>query len=153
MVHSVEIGFKYLQLASRDSSNEKLTTDTHSSPVRMSYGVCFVSSNYGGWFNIKILSYQYRKSHYGDKTILWPSYLHNGISYTGKTTSLYWIRALISICFSSVISVLHVTLCYIGLGLVIMGLHCLISLQHMKSFDGDIYGANFKRKSTHTKCK
>ena len=29
-------------------------------------------------------SYQYRKSHCGDKTILRPSYLHNGISYTGK---------------------------------------------------------------------
>ena len=38
-------------------------------------------------------SYRYRKSHCGDKTILRPSYLHNGISYTGKTTSLYWIRA------------------------------------------------------------
>ena len=37
-------------------------------------------------------SYQYRKSHGGDKTILRPSYLHNGISYTGKT-SLYWIGA------------------------------------------------------------
>ena len=24
-----------------------------------------------------------------------PSYLHNGISYTGKMTSLYWIRALV----------------------------------------------------------
>ena len=40
-------------------------------------------------------SYQYRKSYCGDKTILRPSYLHNGISYTGKMTSLYWIRALI----------------------------------------------------------
>ena len=38
-------------------------------------------------------SYQYRKSHCGDKTILRPSYLHNGISYTDKTTSLYWIGA------------------------------------------------------------
>ena len=27
--------------------------------------------------------------------ILRPSYLHNGISYTGKTTSLYWIVALL----------------------------------------------------------
>ena len=27
-------------------------------------------------------SYQYRKSHCGDKTVLWLSYLHNGISYT-----------------------------------------------------------------------
>ena len=50
----------------------------------------------GGWFNIKMTSYQYRKSHCGDKTILRPSYLHNGISYTGKMTSLYWIRALVS---------------------------------------------------------
>ena len=47
----------------------------------------------GPWFNIKMSSYQYRKSHCGDKTILRPSYLHNGISYTGKMTSLYWIRA------------------------------------------------------------
>ena len=45
----------------------------------------------GGWFNIKMTSYQYRKSHCGDKTILRPSYLHNGISYTGKMASLYWI--------------------------------------------------------------
>ena len=47
----------------------------------------------GLWFNIKMLSYQYRKSHCGDKTVVRSSYLHNGISYTGKTTSLYWIRA------------------------------------------------------------
>ena len=45
----------------------------------------------GGWINIKTSSYQHRKSHCGDKTILRPSYLHNGISYTGKTASLYWI--------------------------------------------------------------
>ena len=47
-------------------------------------------------------SYQYRKSHCGDKTILRPSYLHNGISYTGKTTSLYWIGPCILL--STVIS-------------------------------------------------
>ena len=41
-------------------------------------------------------SYQYRKPHCGDKTILRPSYLHNGLAYTGKTTSLYWIRTLIT---------------------------------------------------------
>ena len=45
------------------------------------------------WFNIKMSSYQYGKSHCGDKTILRPSYLHNWISYTGKTTSLSWIGA------------------------------------------------------------
>ena len=48
----------------------------------------------GTRFNIKMLSYQYRKSHCGDKMVVRTSYLHNGISYTGKTTSLYWIRAL-----------------------------------------------------------
>ena len=48
----------------------------------------------GPRFNIKMSSYRYRKSHCGDKTFLRPSYLHNGISYTGKTSSLYWIRAL-----------------------------------------------------------
>ena len=46
----------------------------------------------GAWLNMKMPSYQYRKSHCGDKTILRPSYLHNGISYTDKMTSLYWIR-------------------------------------------------------------
>ena len=55
----------------------------------------------GVWFNKKMPSYQYRKSHHGDKTILRPSYLHNGISYTGKMASLYWIRALLLVNKSS----------------------------------------------------
>ena len=38
-------------------------------------------------------SYQYRKSHCGDKTVVRSSHLHNGISCTGKMTSLYWIKA------------------------------------------------------------
>ena len=50
----------------------------------------------GTWFNIKMSSYQYRKSHCGDKMVVRSSYLHNGISYTGKMTSLYWIRAQVS---------------------------------------------------------
>ena len=55
----------------------------------------------GPRFNIKMTSYQYMKSHCGDKTMLRPSYLHNVISYTGKTTSLYWIGALVilSLCY------------------------------------------------------
>ena len=48
----------------------------------------------GPRFNIKMSSYQYKKSHCGDKTFVRSSYLHNGISYTGKMSSLYWIRAL-----------------------------------------------------------
>ena len=54
----------------------------------------------GPGFNIKMPSYQYRKSHCWDKTILRPSYLNNGISHTGKTTSLYWIRAQNSMIMS-----------------------------------------------------
>ena len=49
----------------------------------------------GPWFNIKMSSYQYRKSHCGDKTVVRSSYLHNGISYTGKMTSLHWLSLLL----------------------------------------------------------
>ena len=48
-------------------------TSTHYGMVRP-HGV----RDPGGWINIKMPSYQYMKSHYGDKTILRPSYLHNG---------------------------------------------------------------------------
>ena len=51
----------------------------------------------GPWFNIKMSSYQYRKSHCGDKTVVRSSYLHNGISYTGKMVSLYWIGTLVEL--------------------------------------------------------
>ena len=34
----------------------------------------------GPWFNIKMSSYQYRKSHCGNKTVARSSYLQNGIS-------------------------------------------------------------------------
>ena len=47
----------------------------------------------GPRFNIKMSSYPLRKSHCGDQTVVRSSYLHNGISYTGKMSSLYWIRA------------------------------------------------------------
>ena len=50
----------------------------------------------GSWFYIKMSSYQYRKSHCGDKTVILLSYLHCEISYTGKKTSLYWMSLL---CF------------------------------------------------------
>ena len=49
----------------------------------------------GSQININMSSYQYRKSHCGDKTVVRSSYLHNGISYTGKMSSLYWIKALV----------------------------------------------------------
>ena len=50
----------------------------------------------GPWFNIQMSSYKYRKSHCGEKTVLRSSYLHNGISYSGKMSSLYWISARVS---------------------------------------------------------
>ena len=48
----------------------------------------------GPRFNIKMSSYQYGKSHCGDKTVVRSSYLHNGISCTGKMSSLYWFGPL-----------------------------------------------------------
>ena len=40
----------------------------------------------GPWFNIKMSSYQYRKSHCGGKTVIRSSHLHHGISCTDKMT-------------------------------------------------------------------
>ena len=66
------------------SLNDALYTSTH--------GINLVFPEYSAvWFNIKMSSYQYRKSHCWDKTVVRSSYLHNGISYTGKMSSLYWI--------------------------------------------------------------
>ena len=45
-------------------------------------------------FNIKMLFYQYRKCHSGDKTVVKSSYLHCAISYTVKMTSLYLLATL-----------------------------------------------------------
>ena len=45
---------------------------------------------------MKMPYYQCRNSHCGDKMILILSYVHNEISYTNNTTSLCWIRALVS---------------------------------------------------------
>ena len=42
---------------------------------------------------IDALSYQHRNSHCGDKTIFWPSCLHNGISCAGNMMFICWIRA------------------------------------------------------------
>ena len=43
---------------------------------------------------IKMSSYQYRKSHCGNTKVVRSSYLHKGISYTGKMASLYWTNPL-----------------------------------------------------------
>ena len=59
--------------------------------IAYNMGVTKTDYQPGPWFNIKMSSYQYRKSHYGDKTVVRSSYLHNGISYAGKMSSLYWI--------------------------------------------------------------
>ena len=58
----------------------------------ISHGHCGAQTS-GPWFNMKMSSYHYRKSYCGDKTILRPLYLHNGIAFTGKTVSLYWVGA------------------------------------------------------------
>ena len=44
-------------------------------------------------------SYQYRKYHCRDKTFVRSSYLHSGISYTGKMSTLNWIGTKILIFY------------------------------------------------------
>ena len=62
------------------------------------------------WFNIKMSSYQYRKSHCGEKMVIRSSYLHNGISYTGKMASLYWISLLyLSVLFAIIDPIIFIT--------------------------------------------
>ena len=41
------------------------------------------------WTHIEVPSYQYRKSHCGDKTAVRSSYLHNGISCSSKVTRIH----------------------------------------------------------------
>ena len=56
------------------------------------------------WFSIKILSYQYKKSYCEDKTILRPSYLHNGIFFSAKMAFSIWIMAQVSGCEEAILS-------------------------------------------------
>ena len=51
---------------------------------------CRAMCSIGPWFNIDMSSYQYRKSHCGDKAVVRSTDLHNGVSYTSKMASLYW---------------------------------------------------------------
>ena len=75
--------------------DELTWTGKNPNVVKGSHTYLSITNVSGPWFNIKISSYQYRKSHCGDKTVVRPSYLHNGISYTGKMVSLYWISPLL----------------------------------------------------------
>ena len=44
----------------------------------------------GPHLNIKMVVFRYGDFHYQDRTVVRPSYLWNGNSYTGKMPSLYW---------------------------------------------------------------
>ena len=61
--------------------------DKPSSEPMMASLLTHICSSRSQWVNMK-MSYHYRKSHCGDKLTIRLSYLHNGISYTGKTASL-----------------------------------------------------------------
>ena len=58
------------------------------------------------WFSIKMPSYQYRKYHCGDKTVVRSSYLYNGISFTGKMASFYWISPLMKHVYVSKLNII-----------------------------------------------
>ena len=77
-------------------------------------------------------SYQYRESHCGDKTVVRSSYLHNCISYTGKMTSLYWIRAQLLICFHQLwISTVLVPVIINAMHLHIFIYHLCLGISHL----------------------
>ena len=82
---------------------EILTTDAPELTVRArSRGVTSTNSTSVGWFNISNhATYLYRDSYYKDETVVRPSYLYNGKSYTGKITSLHWVITLAYVQFLS----------------------------------------------------
>ena len=66
---------------------------SHSHLLSLNESWClFIDFDQMLWF-IANMFYQSRKSHYGNETVLQPSYIHNEIFYTGKMTPLFWIRA------------------------------------------------------------
>ena len=54
----------------------------------MPYHTCV--EHLGSLYDTNIPSYQDGKSHCKDKMIRYAFYLHNGISYTGKTATIHW---------------------------------------------------------------
>ena len=81
--HAAHCGYcNFVQLLLDEGADIDATNETGATAL-------LYASRSGPWFNIKMTSYQFRKSHCGDKTILRPSYLHNGISFTGKMTYIY----------------------------------------------------------------
>ena len=50
---------------------------------------------------MNMTSYQYTKAHCGDKTILRPSYLLAGISYTDKTFQIFILNQGLSHCMAA----------------------------------------------------
>ena len=89
-------------------------------------------------------SYQYRKSHCGDKTAVRSSYLHNGISYTGKMSSLYWIGALALCNFRPEAGILGTRLASLGIHTFSILLLLYITNSHNTHHSNikEIYNAN-----------
>ena len=85
----------------------------------------------GPWFNTKMLSYQYRKSHCGNKTVERSSHLHNEISYTGEMSSLYWIGALNWACHLVVIAGANTVWCLYNVVNFLTNIHKRHSIAHL----------------------
>ena len=70
-------------------------------------------------------SYQYRKSHCGGKTVVRSSFLHNGNSYTGKMTSLYWISPWVlynvAVSYKWILNQIHIPITKFYLKTIILG--------------------------------
>ena len=61
-------------------------------PCHSSLWISVIYSYFPGpWISIKMSSYPYRECHSKDHLVVTSSYIQNGISYTYKVVSLYWI--------------------------------------------------------------
>ena len=98
------------------------------------------------WFNIKMSSYQYKKSHCGDKTVIRSSYLHNGISYTGNMTSLYWISPLDTTAAGTmgVHLMFQLNIIHTNITLFQLAIHVFASLTHWASLCDSFISTNYK---------
>ena len=85
-VLSISIGEQALSIFIWETSVGYIHWGTSVEYVHWETSVEYIHWVTGGWFNIKMPSYQYRKSHCDEKTVARSSFLHNGISYTDKVT-------------------------------------------------------------------
>ena len=91
------IGHLYIENGTGIGKNHKAINSAlvYANSLRLGYAYMHHGARTLIQYENIVSSYQYRKSHCGDKTVVTSCYLYNGNSYTSKTASLSWIRPLL----------------------------------------------------------